>query len=325
MKHRILVLFAALLVLTGCVSVIPSGLLTSGGSGPASPSAAPSTSPAPHRFGAPILTWAGDLAGSTMTSQVVAALSGTAGTVDVKATALQADSANSSLTFGTNKAGAVLNLESGAASPTMTLDSSGTNGDAVLSDGTVVTLRCGHYNGGTTYMACWPMDGGSPGPNNFIFLSNGNGYTAINAAGGGNLYFAVSNLNFVTLSNTLFSSTLPVTFGSTTGTNTFTGGANFTTRTVTASFTVDTTTTDNTIKADTTSAAFTITLVAPPSGASRVISLLNPGTWATHNLTLSGGASYTINGSSSKVLSGTEQLCHLQSDGSTTAWFTDCQ
>ncbi len=76
MKH--LSRLFALLVLalaTGCVSVVPAGFL-SGTSGASSSPASPAPSPAPRRLGAPILTWGGDLAGSTMQSQTVAALHG---------------------------------------------------------------------------------------------------------------------------------------------------------------------------------------------------------------------------------------------------------
>lgn len=158
-------------------------------------------------------------------------------------------------------------------------------GFAVAYNGTN-QVKIGAYNNGA-YSAIWLGAGAvSPSLTNFTLLDNGTGYAALNASGGGNLYLAVGNVNYVTLTSVLFSVNNSSQIGLSTGTNTLIGALKETTRTVSASFTLDTTTTDRDVFV---TATLTLTLDTAAHADGRKVTI-----WVDTTSTGSNGSDITL-------------------------------
>lgn len=258
--------------------------------------------------------------------------------------AISGDSSATSLTMGTNKAGATTTLTSGLNLAAVKFDTAGTTwgtGDTFYeSDGTTILAMLGQTSFGID--GIWLKPGaatfnnvtlGYEGSNVFLNapLSKGLELLQNNATTLG--YFPPSGTTLYIGGAT--AGTAPVYFDWTTGTapsiqagtgatsGLLVGGAlRYTTRTVTASFTVDTTTTDNVIIVDTSGGAVTVTLPAPTNG--RHLYLIDKANhFGTSNCTLAQHAIEKIDGTAaSKTLASSGERCLIDSDG--TDWYTRC-
>ena len=277
------------------------------------------------------VTWANDLAGSTSTNQYVAAISGNGGlggTIPINASALQAGTAISAFTLGTNKAGATLTLQADAATAFLTGKVNGNSMETDWADKTGATqdvlginavAGVIQHSSPNAFEYVWTV---GAGPSSELIL--GTGADQLEYATGQSFQILNNSASQVALFNDNGTA-----LGKTTGNNSFIGSAQYTTRTVTSSFTVDTTTTDRTIWANTSGGAFTVTLPAPTAG--RELIFVDSGhSWATNHLTIARHGTETINTVAANLsvvagsgVSGVDEICRVVSDG--TNWQSDCK
>ena len=111
MKYAKIIFVCVLALVTGCVSF--TGLQPSDVAGIAGSPSSSSTISAPRMGSLPTLRWGGDLAGSTMVSQSVSGLTGSAGVVTASAGTLKETGATLTVEDSTNVARDVLDMAHG--------------------------------------------------------------------------------------------------------------------------------------------------------------------------------------------------------------------
>lgn len=258
---------------------------------------------------------------------------------------IQSGTLATTFTLGTNKAGAVLNLNADANATFASFSGAAPAQSGEIRAANATQVVVGRNAGGTADISMLSIDA-----SNNIILGSGVGgnqpaSVVLGAAGGwsltwspGTLYGTAGNIAMGTNFGAGATATIsagngqPVIVASAataagTGNTSITGSMQVTTRTITGNLTVDTTTTDYEILANTSGGVITVTLPAPTNG--RRLTLVDPtASWSTHNLTLARHGTEKINNTAaSLVLTGNNsaviQVCDVTSDG--TNWWTSCK